>query len=124
MDAGIANFKTFLGRSKNGIDKWEPLVLIADSASMGRVWLSDSSDDILFAYESSPGFKGNNIVMRQYTSLDAMIANNFTDKLNITHSLGAINEGTPSFDKVDFSGKLTTSNFTLRLHFYKNSQHD
>ena len=86
--------------------------------------MSDSSDDILFAYESSPGFKGNNIVMRQYTSLDAMIANNFTDKLNITRSLGAINEGTPSFDNVDFSGKLTTSNFTLRLHFYKNSQHD
>lgn len=63
MDANISNFRVYLGKSKNGIDGWKPLAHLEDYASMGKVWTSEVSDDILMAYESSPGFNGNNIIV-------------------------------------------------------------
>lgn len=47
-----------------------------------------------------------------------------SDELNIERTLGAVNEGTPSFDKVQFTGQLSTSNITLRFHYYKDNKVD
>lgn len=47
-----------------------------------------------------------------------------SDVINIERTLGAINEGTPSFEKVEFTGKLSTSNLTIRFHYYHNNQYD
>ena len=124
LDASISNFITYLGRSKNGLDGWEPMATLATYASQGKVWTDPNSDAILFAYEYSPGFNGNNIIVEQYDSLIKMAGSSPSDSLNITRTLGAINEGTPSFDSVNFTGKLTTSSIKLRFHYYFKSIHD
>lgn len=46
------------------------------------------------------------------------------DELSIERTLGKLNEGTPSFDKVQFTGHLSTSNLTLRFHYYQENRVD
>lgn len=64
MDPSISNFVSYLAWSKNGLDNWEPLTYLEQYSSQGKVWISPNSDDILFAYEASPGLDGNNIVIK------------------------------------------------------------
>lgn len=64
MDSTINNFITYLARSKNGMDNWELLTKLDEEASQVKIWLSPNSDDILVAYEASPGFRGNFIVVK------------------------------------------------------------
>lgn len=64
MDHTINNFITYLARSKNGMDNWELITMLDEEASQVKIWLSPNSDDILVAYEASPGFRGNFIVVK------------------------------------------------------------
>lgn len=64
MDPSISNFKTYLARSKDGMDQWETITMLEKYSSQAKVWVSPTSDDILFAYEASPGFNGNNIIIK------------------------------------------------------------
>lgn len=118
MDPSISNFKSYLARSKQGMDQWETITYLENYASQAKVWVSPTTDDILFAYEASPGFNGNHIVIKQYSSLNDMKNRQASETINIERTLGAINEGTPSFENVDFTGSLSTSNITLRFHYY------
>lgn len=124
MDPTIHNFVLYLSWSKNGIDNWEPVTELEREASQGKVWLSPDSDDILLAFETSPGMNGNHIVLKQYPNLQAMKRQEASETLHIERTLGKLNEGTPSFEKVEFTGSLSTSNITLRFHYYHSNNVD
>ena len=109
MDYTINNFITYLARSKNGMDNWELITALDEEASQVKVWLSPDSDDILLAYEASPGFKGNFIVIKQYPNLEALTHRKASETIIFDRTLGLINEGTPSFEDVHFTGSLFTS---------------
>ena len=120
----ISNFVTYLARSKDGLNDWEPINFLEKYSSQAKIWVSPTSDHILFAYEASPGFNGNNIIVKQYNSLDDLKKRKSSDIINIDRSLGAVNEGTPSFESVQFTGKLSTSTLTLRFHYFHDNTVD
>lgn len=80
---------TYLARSPNGLDNWHTLTTLQLYASQPQIWLNSWSDDILLVFEYAPPNCGNNHVIYQYTSLNALIQNDIYEKLNISRSLGA-----------------------------------
>lgn len=72
MIPSISNFYTFLAKSPDGLNNWEKVVLLEKHASQAKIWLNPNGEDILMAYESSPGFNGNNLAVVHYSSLEDM----------------------------------------------------
>ena len=120
-DLKISNFVIYLARSQNGLDDWETVTVLQASGSHAKVWVSPNTNDILMAYESSPGFDGNNIAIKHYKNLESMKQQQTIDELYLDRTLSQIYEGTPSFDTVEFRGKLLTSKLTLRFHYFEDS---
>ena len=68
--------------------------------------------------------QGNHIVVKQYPDLGALKRREASETLHMERTLGEINEGTPSFELVRFTGSISTSNITLRFHYYDNNRVD
>ena len=76
------------------------------------------------AYEASTQYDGNHIEINHYASIHDMKNNFKKDELVIDRTLGHINEGTPSFEEVEFNGNLSNSKLTMRFHYYFNNDVD
>lgn len=48
----IDDYRLFIVRSKD-LKTWDRVVVIDDYASQGKVWIDETSNDILLAYEKS-----------------------------------------------------------------------
>lgn len=119
FDASISSYVTYLGRSKDGLNDWETLARLDNYSSSPKVALSDHSENILLAYEASPPDKhGHNLVIKHYQTLEHMVRNSPENSLTFDRTLSQVTEGTPSFEKVQFSQEgLYNSNFTIRFHY-------
>jgi len=76
-----------------------------DHASQGKVWLDPESDMFMMAYEYTNHLIGNHIKVDLYDSLNALLHQLPIETISFNRTIAPINEGTPSFDNVNFNGK-------------------
>lgn len=101
------DFRLMLAKSKDGLTNWTRISNITEYASMGKIWTDPKSDHIIMAYEytNHTNGGGNNIRVELFEDINALVKFERKDQIDINRTLGAINEGTPSFEEVEFDGK-------------------
>lgn len=60
---------------------------------------------LMMTYEYSNQTQGNHIVVDLFKNLDGLKKSKTIDTIGFKKTLARANEGTPSFDNVDFNGK-------------------
>lgn len=112
----IDDYRLFIVRSKD-LKSWERVTVIDDYASQGKVWIDETTNDILLAYEKSDN--GDYVQINHYNSLRDFLALNHDKIFTMPRSLSVHAEGTPSFKNVFKQGKnITNSEIHLRMHFF------
>lgn len=108
-------FKITLGRSSDLIH-WSPVTVLEPSqASMPTLQEVGATGGYLLAYERDTP-PTNQIVIRYYAGLDALLANSWSAEKRLTAHLSSV-EGTPSFRGVQWNGSLSASVLTLGFHY-------
>lgn len=78
----------------------------------------------MLAYETQQSYGGNHVAIKHYKDLQSMMEAKEEDEISLERSLAPISEGTPSFESVQFTGDLKSSQITLNFHYHKNSEVD
>lgn len=114
-------FQLHLGRSTNLLH-WSHRTVLDQRASQGAIWHGPRGD-FLLAYEVNVP-KAVIIRLRHYANLDALLNARLDREIDLPRTLAPTAEGTPSFERVQLNGDLTTSRIDLRIHYYRDMKVD
>lgn len=95
-------------------------MLLVRNGSKPKVWFTGSMNEpILMVFEtpwsSAQGSDyGNSLKIIQYPNFEMMKMNFSSKMLEVPRTYSSTNEGSPSWEFVDFSGDIETSKFGLR----------
>jgi hypothetical protein len=102
---------------------WERVNIIDDYASQGKVWIDETSNDILLAYEKSDN--GDYVQINHYNTLRLILSLNHNKIFTMPRTLSEYAEGTPSFKHVFKQGRnITNSEIHLKHNYFQDGIHD
>ena len=121
-DPNMKTFSLYLAQSADGLTNWSTVAKLQNEASQGKVWVNPKGEDVLVVYETTNEELGNNIVLNHYQDISSLLKAKPIKRVSLARSLAPISEGTPSFERVDFSGgDLATAVILLNFHYHKDS---
>lgn len=92
--------------------------------SKPKLWFTGDkmNDPILLAFETpQKTASGNSLMIYQYANFEMMKVGQREKTLELPRTNNSLNEGSPSFEFVDFSGDITTSSFGLYYEYQESA---